>query len=242
MHRLRTPQGVVAGVQARRQRERIAEPAGERHGLVGQGEPAAGVGGVVELEREPGQQPRPQRRLLLAELCQRLLQQRRDLLRHAPELRPASGEPERGASEQSGVAQRPRRRRRRREGGARVRRARALLRGPEGQQELASQPVLRAAGLVARAQRGGVVVRGLLPGQQLVGAPARGEGEVDRALGPRRGGGEREVVRELPEVGFELRAAPVDQRLTDLPVQPRPAQPRRASRTASRARATWAKA
>ena len=95
----------MAGVEAGGERERVAEPARERDRLLRQREPPVGVARVVELEGEPGEQPRAQRRVLGAERAERLLQPRRDVLLDAPELRPAAGVAERGAAEQRRVAE-----------------------------------------------------------------------------------------------------------------------------------------
>ena len=167
---------------------------------VGERQPAVGVARVVELQRQPGEQPRAQRRVLAAEQAERLLQDPRDVLLDASELRPAAGVAERGAAEQARVAERPRG-----VGGERERRpvpghAGALLRRAEREQQLAAQPVVGRARQLAGAERGAVVPGRLLPRQQAVRAPAGGEREVDRALGPVDRSREREVMRELPEV------------------------------------------
>ena len=70
------------------------------------------------------------------------------------------------------------------------------------------------------------MARGLLPGEQAVGAAPGREREVDRPLGPVDRCGQREVVRELGEMRIELRAAAGDQRLAHAAVQPRAAQRR----------------
>ena len=67
VHGLGPPERVVARVEAGGERERVAEPARERDRLLRQREPPARVARVVELEREPGEQPRAQRRVLVAE-------------------------------------------------------------------------------------------------------------------------------------------------------------------------------
>ena len=83
------------------------------------------------------------------------------------------------------------------------------------------------------------MARGLLPGEQAVGAAARGEREVDGALGPLDGRGEREVVGELAQVRVEPRPAARDQRLAHATVQPRAPQ-RREAVVERRADRAWA--
>ena len=217
---------------------RVAEPAGELDRLVGEREPALGIARVVELEREPGEQPRAQRESSASpSAASASWSSAGDVLLDAAELRPAAGVAERGAAEQPGVAERPGDRGGRRERGLGVAAPGALLRRAEREQQLAVQPVLAGARELAGAQRGAVVAGRLLPREQPVGAAPGGEREVDRALGPVDRRGEREVVGELAEVRVELGAAARDQRLPDAAVQARAAQRRRGRRRASRASA-----
>ena len=60
--------------------------------------------------------------------------------------------------------------------------SRALLGVAEREQQLAAHPVVDRRRELARAQRRAVVLGGLLPGEQPVGAPRGGEREVRRAL------------------------------------------------------------
>ena len=84
--------------------------------------------------------------------------------------------------------------------------------------------VVGRARQLARPQRRAVVRGGLLPGQHPVGAAGGGEREVDRALGPLDRRGEREVVRELGQVGVGVGPVQRGERLADAAVQPRAAQ------------------
>ena len=225
LHGLGPPERVVARVQAGRERHRVAEPARERDRLGGEREPPVGIARVVELEREPGEQPRAQRRVLAAERPERLLQQPGDVLLHAPELRPAAGVAERRAAEQRRVAERASAARGRgeRRRGARPTPARSCD-APSASSSSQRRRSSSAPGQLARTQRGAVVPGRLLPGEQAVRAAARREREVDRALGPVDRRGEREVVRELAQVRVELGAAERDQRLAHAAVQARAAQ------------------
>ena len=193
---------------------------------VGERQPAVGVARVVELERQPGEQPRAQRRVLAAEQAERLLQ---ESPRRPPRRGRAatSGRRTRARRGRAGPGRRaPARRRRRRANVARAPGdAGALLRRAEREQQLAAQPVVgRARPARARAARR---CSGPPPPPTPAGWSARRPAASAKstarsgALDRRR---EREVVRELPEVGVELRAAAGDQRLPDPAVQARAAQ------------------
>ena len=201
------------------------EAARELDGLLGQREPPFGVAGVVELQREPREQPRAQRAVLVAEPLERLLEEDEAARRR------------RGRGSTTGPRSRARRGRaaacRRApggRGGGAERGARLLLHpgavlgGAEREQQLAADEVVRRPGQLARPQRRAVVVGRLLPGQQPVGAAGGGEREVDRPLGllERRRLGE--VMGELGQVRVQVRAAQARDRLADAAVQPRAAQ------------------
>ena len=215
----------MAGVEAGGERARVAEPAREVDRLLGERQPAIRVARVVELEREPRQQPRAQRAVLVAERRERLLEQRQPRLVDAAEHRPLAGVAERRAAEQRRVAQHARRGGGGLERGPRRRlHAGAVLGGALREQQLGAHRILEGAGQLARAQRRAVVLRGLLPGELAVGAARGGEREVDRALGLLDRGGLREVVGELRQVRIEVGAAQARDRLADAAVQARPAQ------------------
>ena len=136
---------------------------------------AARVARVVELERQPREQPRPQRAVLVAERGQRLLEQARDLLVDAPELRPAArrSRARRGPSSAGSPSARAVAAAACEAWPARVLDPARSCEVAEREQQLAAQPVVRRAGQLARAQRRAVVVRRLLPGEQPVRAPRR---------------------------------------------------------------------
>ena len=210
-------------------------PAGDRHRLVAQRQPQLRLARVVELERHPRQQPRAQRRVLLGQDLERLVEQR-----HAPRIRarraPTTARPRRARARRQqhrvaelargadrGLERRPRL----------LLQARAVLRGAQREQQLGADVVVDGAGQLARPQRRAVVLRRLLPGQHPVRAPRGGEREVDRpvrALDRRR---LREVVREHRQVRVEVAAAQAHQRLAHAPVQARTPQLARSSRRAS---------
>ena len=99
-----------------------------------------------------------------------------------------------------------------------------VLGGAERQQQVGPHPVLRPAHQLTRAQRGAVVLRRLLPGQQPVGATCGGEREVDRALGLLDRRSLREVIGERRQLRVEVGAAQARDRLADAAVQPRTAE------------------
>ena len=219
------PERVVAGVQARRQRPQVADPARDRHGLLGQRQPQLRLARVVELQRHPRQDPGAQRRVLVRQRLHRLVEQRHPLRVRARQRRPRPRHAQRPAREQHGVVELA--------GGAdrRVERRprlllepRALLGRAQRQQQLGPHAIVDRARELARPQRRAVVLRRLLPRQQPIRAPGGGQGEVDRAVGPLDRRRLREVVGEHRQVRIEVAAAQRDQRLAHPPVQPRPPQ------------------
>ena len=221
---LRAPQHVVARVERGRERGRVADAARDLDRRLAQQHPPLGLARVVELEREPGQQARAQRRVLLAQPLQRLLEQRDDLGLLAPA---ASTTAPRRRARHGRAGPGPRAR-------ARARRPRRTwpracsipARSSDAPSASSSSPLVRSPPLrgLARAQRAAIVLGRLLPCQQAVGAAAGGEREVDRARRAvdRRGAGE--VARELRQPGVEILLVAGEDRLADARVQPRAAQ------------------
>ena len=223
---LRPPQDVVAGVERGGERRGVADPARDRDGLLAQRHPPLRLARVVELERQPGEQPRAQRRVLLPQPGERLLEHGDDIGVLAPERRPRAGDAERGAGEQHGVGELARDLERGRERLARFVEPRPRLGGAEREQQLAAGLVARGARRLPSAERAAVVLRRLLPRQQAIGATAGGEREVDRPRGALDRRGAREVARELRQPRVEVVLVAGEDRLADPRVQPRPAQAR----------------
>src|SRR4029079_19770633 len=105
---------------------------------------------------------------------------------------------------------------------------RPLLGGAEREQEIDTGAVARRARPLPRTQGAAVVLSRLLPRQQPVGAPPRGEREVDRPLRALDRRGAAEVERELRQPGVEVVALARQDRLPDARVQPRASQAREA--------------
>ena len=65
--------GPVVGVERERERRRVTQPPGERHGLPRQRLAALGLVGEVKLHGEAAEQPGPERRTGLGQRGERLL-------------------------------------------------------------------------------------------------------------------------------------------------------------------------
>ena len=222
------PQHVVARVERGGQRRRVADAARERDRLLAERHPPLGLARVVELERQAGEQPSAQRRVLLAERGERLLEHRDDGRVLAAQGRPRPSGAERRAGEQQRVVELARDVDRGGERRARLLEPRARLGGAEREQQLAARAVARRARGLARPQRAAVVLGRLLPREPSIGLAPRGERVVDRARGPvdrRRSG---EVARELRQPRAEVVLMAQEDRLADARVQPGAPQAREA--------------
>ena len=215
LHGLGPPQRVVAGVQAGGERERVAEPPRERDRLLGEREPPPRIARVVQLQREPGEQPRAQRRVLRPERAERLLQPRR---RRPPRRARAATSGPRTRAPRGRAARGRRAVRAAAAAGANVARASgAPARSCDAPSASSSSPRSRSSGApgeLARAQRRRVVAGRLLPREQPVRAPARRRGRSRRrARAGRPAAASAKWWASWPRCGFEPVPAAGDQRL-----------------------------
>ena len=193
--------------------------------LLGEREPARGIARVVQLERQPREQARPQRGVLVAEAFERLLQHGHALVVDPAEDRPLAREAERRPAEQRGIAEPPGEHGGLLGGAAGLAfHAGPLLGGPEVEQHPGPYRVVGGARELARPQRRPVVLGGLLPGQQPVGPAGGGQRVLDRAFRLLDGSRLREVVGELRQPRVDVRAAQRLDRLAHPAVQPGTAQ------------------